>query len=406
MSSSIMLPVVLALAYSNTGLSYEFVDELYFDYYSDNSIHSQLPDSVQTPKFITNSLDKTVNQGDIARLPCKVENLSGFVLLWKRDEKIIALGSQIVNDDSGRFAVETESSGSTLVVRLVRPADQGRYTCQVSALKPIKLEHTLHIRVKPIIQIEEGTHIKLKEGDRVGNLTCNVLSGFPDPSLTWTRLTPSLTTPTKIGVGSRYRIEDVTRRDEGVYSCTADNGYGPDPSTESIEVVVLYKPEIDLKRSLVRTLNSTYLTELSCAATGKPKPNLAILKDVTAIISNTSVTTGDTVTITVRIDHTEAESAGEYICVATNSVGVAEAKLSIPVYITESPVTFPTKRPGLKSDHKSNTGRVSDQAGWDREGTIDTSTFVNYGSQTAPLSSASIPSVTSALLLILSLLWG
>ena len=53
---------------------------------------------------------------------------------------------------------------------------------------------------------------------------------------------------------------------------------------------------------------------------------------------------------------------------------------SYSVYITESPVTkrtLPTKRPGLKSDHNSNTGPVSDQGVWDREGTIDTSTFVN-----------------------------
>ena len=47
---------------SISGLSYEFVDELYFDYYSDNSIHSQLPDSVQTPKFITNSLGEWVTE--------------------------------------------------------------------------------------------------------------------------------------------------------------------------------------------------------------------------------------------------------------------------------------------------------------------------------------------------------
>merc|ERR1712106_1093238 len=47
-----------------------------------------------TPKFVTSPQSIIVNEGDTVRLPCMVERLEGFVLLWKRNMDIVTVASQ------------------------------------------------------------------------------------------------------------------------------------------------------------------------------------------------------------------------------------------------------------------------------------------------------------------------
>ena len=37
-----------------------------------------------------------VNEGHTVRLPCLVDRLDGFVLLWRKNNQIISVGSQII----------------------------------------------------------------------------------------------------------------------------------------------------------------------------------------------------------------------------------------------------------------------------------------------------------------------
>ena len=50
-----------------------------------------------TPKFQTNPQILLVNEGDTVRLPCIVDRLEGFVMLWKRSEVIITVANQIID---------------------------------------------------------------------------------------------------------------------------------------------------------------------------------------------------------------------------------------------------------------------------------------------------------------------
>jgi hypothetical protein len=51
-----------------------------------------------------------------------------------------------------RYLVEGEADGSSLVVQGVEPGDAGLYTCQVSALTPVLIQHRLTVRTRPVIQ--------------------------------------------------------------------------------------------------------------------------------------------------------------------------------------------------------------------------------------------------------------
>ena len=52
---------------------------------------------IATPKFITLPQSIIVNEGRTLRLPCMVERLEGFVLLWKKNLNIITVASQIID---------------------------------------------------------------------------------------------------------------------------------------------------------------------------------------------------------------------------------------------------------------------------------------------------------------------
>ena len=50
-----------------------------------------------TPTFISQAQSVIVNEGATIRLPCIVDRLEGFVMLWKKDKEIITVASQIID---------------------------------------------------------------------------------------------------------------------------------------------------------------------------------------------------------------------------------------------------------------------------------------------------------------------
>merc|ERR1719186_1323164 len=86
----LIVPAVFGLPYSqNEDTVYEY---------------ENLPDTdkeeytvMATPRFISSPQTLLVNEGDTIRLPCKVDRLEGFVMLWKRNKDIITVGDQIID---------------------------------------------------------------------------------------------------------------------------------------------------------------------------------------------------------------------------------------------------------------------------------------------------------------------
>ena len=52
---------------------------------------------MSTPKFISQAQSVLVNEGETIRLPCMVDRLEGFVMLWKKNKDIITVASQIID---------------------------------------------------------------------------------------------------------------------------------------------------------------------------------------------------------------------------------------------------------------------------------------------------------------------
>ena len=110
----------------------------YYDYYCDE----QSEEEEEDPRIVTEPLMLVVKEGDEIRLPCQVDHLKGYVILWKKESEIVIVANQVIDKSLlKRSRVEQETDGSTLVLGPVQPGDEGEYSCQVSTYKPTELKH-------------------------------------------------------------------------------------------------------------------------------------------------------------------------------------------------------------------------------------------------------------------------
>ena len=63
---------------------------------SDDPNSDNAPLQRQTPTFLSTSQRLLVDEGDTVRLPCLVDRLEGFVLLWKQQSDILTVANQII----------------------------------------------------------------------------------------------------------------------------------------------------------------------------------------------------------------------------------------------------------------------------------------------------------------------
>lgn len=54
------------------------------------------------PKFVTKPQNLMVNEGSTIRLPCVVDRLEGFVILWKKGDEILVVGEQVIKEENKR----------------------------------------------------------------------------------------------------------------------------------------------------------------------------------------------------------------------------------------------------------------------------------------------------------------
>ena len=126
-------------------------DDAVYDY--DNNADVQENDNeirvYETPEFVTNPQTLLVNEGDHIRLPCFVDRLEGFVLLWKKNQDIITVGHQLIDKN---VRLEESKNGNNIVIGPASPEDEADYTCQISSYKPSEIVHSVKIRGRRLLK--------------------------------------------------------------------------------------------------------------------------------------------------------------------------------------------------------------------------------------------------------------
>ncbi|XP_023346513.1 neural cell adhesion molecule 1 [Eurytemora carolleeae] len=289
------------------------VEEMYS---SDYDAPEELKEAiiVRTPTFESDSMSMLVNEGETVRLPCMVDRLEGFVLLWKREESILSAGTQIINP---RYRMDTDTNGNQLVLSQVTPDDEGEYICQISSYDPKYLTHKLTVRVEPGIETTPGELLVVREGEPA-SLSCKILKGSPTPAVNWVRKHK----PDQPIQGTVVQWNSVTRHDAGHYICQADNGFGPDPVTREVKLEVHHGPHIEIGEEFLHTAEGEevrILCNIHCSPrceTGWSKDGVDI--DPTNPNYYTNIM-GNTHTLTIL--KMGSELFGDYTCTARNQIG-------------------------------------------------------------------------------------
>ncbi|XP_065202964.1 lachesin-like isoform X2 [Planococcus citri] len=302
------------------------------------------------PKFLSRGQTFRVVLGDTLVLPCEVENLSNYVLLWRRGSAVLTAATLMVTRDS-RFRLV---DGYNLEISDVMPQDAGDYVCQISDGNNPDQIHTVEILVPPSIRTTPSNgQLTARKGGSI-TLECKA-SGNPVPSILWSRKDNALPSGEKAVEGFSITLEKVDRHQAGVYQCTASNGVG-DPVTVDMQLDVLYPPEIDVERNWIHS-GEGFEAQLVCIVHGEPLPEVLWYQDsflLDPTDRRTMDTRGNKHTLTIR--NAQSADFGNYSCQAENNMGKTRKYMELSGRPT--PAEFENKGNGRFRDQYNLTWSI------------------------------------------------
>ncbi|KAI5109514.1 neuronal growth regulator 1 isoform X1, partial [Silurus meridionalis] len=211
----------------------------------------------------------------------------------------------------------------SLQIQKVDVMDEGYYTCSIqSERNPRPKLIQLIVKVPPKIY-DISSDITVNEGGEI-SLFC-LASGKPEPKITWRHISPSAS---KFESGEYLNISGITRDAAGDYECGAENDIAS-PDTRTVKVTVNFPPFIHETKS--NGFPNGYSALLRCEAAAVPAPVFEWYKGEKRLskgqagidinnVSSRSVLTVSNIT---------EDRYGNYTCVATNKLGVANATVSL-----------------------------------------------------------------------------
>jgi roundabout axon guidance receptor 2 len=145
--------------------------------------------------------------------------------------------------------------------------------CQVENVVGVRQSSpaTLQVLSPPILGAPPQD-LSVKEGQDA-TLRCQV-EGDPLPEISWSRDSESsrdLDSRAVTDQQGNLRIYSVLSSDEGLYTCTARNPAG---STNGTMSLLVHAEPMFLQRPSSQTVGLNGVAELSCAATGSPRPTV------------------------------------------------------------------------------------------------------------------------------------
>jgi len=306
------------------GQPYDSLEDLYSPDYG-----NEVTDTLMPPSFTSAPLHLSVTEGDTVRLPCIVSRLEGFVLLWKRGGRTIALGSQLLDTADPRYSLETEENGSRLVIRGTVRGDGGEFSCQVSAFRPTQLRHSLRVKVRPILETSPRSALTVEEGNPA-LLSCSLSSGSAS-QLYWRRAN------TKVSQGPSFSLSSVLPEDAGRYECVALQEDGEEATT-SVDVIVLFAPVVEQEEAYVRRRDGGREVHITCRVKAHPPAHVTWKRDGRRVTGTTSgvVTSSDGEVHTLYLLSGGREAWGRYTCEASNSRGTASRSIDVSAYADEA----------------------------------------------------------------------
>jgi len=274
------------------------------------------------PKMLSKNQSYEVLKGSSQVLECRVENLGKFVVLWRKGDRILSAGKLLVRKD-GKVTVTEKYE---LKLSDIEESDVGEYVCEVDVFGETKeVRHQLDVLVAPVITSWERT-LEVSAGDDL-TIICEA-TGNPPPKITWRKhqdgkvIIPDET-------GSKVILKNLSRRDAGLYICTADNQVNE--GVEKVtKITVKYPPEV-LIEEVWLPHSKTFEVRLVCHVNAYPTSKVTWFKN-----ENTKLSTSDEIVIedhepkyVMKIEKLNVKNFGKYKCKASNALGYSEETIEI-----------------------------------------------------------------------------
>ncbi|GAA6099393.1 hemicentin-1 isoform X2 [Tachysurus ichikawai] len=272
-------------------------------------------DVSEPPPDITVPFNVTAAPGSTALLTCVVSSTVRFNLTWQRGGVDVRLGA--------RSRITTNLS---LEIQRIATDDAGWYSCIAANEGGVSGSRVyLIVQSRPAVTVAPQNQT-FSAGDEV-RLRCTA-KGYPTPTVVWTHNDMFVTG------SSRHRmipdgtlvIRNAVQKDAGVYGCLASNTAGTDSKTALLSYIE--SPQVMVAKSrLLVGLGQTAVME--CSMTGIPQPEILWYKGDKQV--KTSVFVRADPSGALSIQRIEVADAGDYICVAVNLAGTAQAKIRLDV---------------------------------------------------------------------------
>ncbi|XP_074603419.1 uncharacterized protein LOC141856961 [Brevipalpus obovatus] len=287
---------------------------------------------LKPPRIIEHPTDIVVRRQEPATLGCKAEGNPKPVTDWYKDGKKLAKN----RSNSNRMILPT---GDLFFLHVIpkKDSDLGTYWCE--ARNEIGKAVSRKATVNFAFFREEFRSTPVSQNIISGELlilNCTPPRGYPEPKIAWKKdgrlLDPSQDSRIKILPGGGLILEDVQPKDEGRYSCIAENMVGFRETPPAI-VKVSVKPKFIIKPEDISASEGEDV-RFSCQVAGDPAPYITWTKKDGKLAFDRIQIREDK---TLEIREIRPSDEGIYICEAVNQGGTlyTSARLTINYFREE-----------------------------------------------------------------------
>ncbi|XP_078367524.1 uncharacterized protein LOC144651459 [Oculina patagonica] len=277
--------------------------------------------SISAPSMLQRPVGMTVNESQTAMLKCTVDGNPTPKVTWSKLNSSLPVGRHVV-----------ESSGA-LIVKDVRPGDDGVYSCRAENLLG-QVNASAKLTVQFPSRFSLSSNRLIAEEKQNVTIACTV-TGQPLPSITWSRAEGSLPEDRTKVMNGTLTIFNATRKDAGIYICKAENILGS--ARDIVQLMTFSRLRFKVRPPQEVTPAIGFAVHLPCEAESDLRPTIVWTKD-----GKSSLPVGANVLQngTLVISSSTKAHEGSYICKATNALTTIEAKVKIntPVVLTSCSV--------------------------------------------------------------------
>ncbi|XP_019952941.1 neural cell adhesion molecule 1a isoform X7 [Paralichthys olivaceus] len=270
------------------------------------------------------------NDGDDAEIVCDVVSSPPPTIIWKHK------GSKIQVAKDVRFKI---MDNGHLQIRSIKKTDEGMYTCEARVMTRGEIDFRM---IKVVINVLPTIRARQSEVNATADIGSSALlacdaDGFPEPTVTWAHNNVVLETGDKYSLnedGSELEIKDVTKVDEGEYTCIAKNKAGE--KAEEVSLNVFVQPKITYLNNQTASEFDEQVT-LTCEASGDPTPTISwsfqnrVFTEGEQSLDRNIVVRSHARISSLTLKNVQFTYAGQYLCTASNSIGQDDHHMHLEV---------------------------------------------------------------------------